>query len=288
MDLSAPIAYNGVTLQPPSASPSGAVRRGVEIENIDISSVQVDAYYDPKALAVGVDASDVYERARLVSISAAVLGTTKGDVWDQAQSVLSAFNPSIAYNADTANLGFLAMTFRQPTIDTSTWSAGYIPMQMYLRPAAPPRFVVERGRTSDTAGRGFSLPVTLSLLARDPRKYAQTQQTISITTATQTATYRGDYPTWPILSFSMSASGSSSFALTVAGGTITLNLATTTTGTFTFNYQTRTLTDANGTVRADLISSVSSVRQVKSGSTVYASSTTGMSSVTLTYREAWA
>lgn len=286
MDLSSPIIYNGLTATPPTPTP-GAPRSGVEFESVDISDLTVDAYLARRALQDGMDVGDVYLGMRNVRIQGAALGTTAGQAFDKLQSVLHAFSPTIAYQADTANKGFLAFQFRQSTISTSVWTAGYVPMQFYLRPLTPPRYSIGRASTADPTQRGFSIPFSVNLIARDPRKYAQTAQAVSISTATSpNVPHRGDYPTLPVITMTITSAGSSAFTVFVDGTSVNINFATVTSGVFSLDYSTRQLTDANGTSYQSLVAG--SFTPVRAGGVqIYVTTMTGLSSVTANYREAW-
>ena len=129
-----------------------------------------------------------------------------------------------------------------------------------------------------------------NLWAKDPRSYLQTDQTVNISTSTATLAYRGDYESFPIVSFTLTAAGNSACSIVIAGGTVQINLASTTTGTFEIDYMERTIIKtSDGTSHADLF--VTTVAQgfqpVKAGSTARVSSTTGMSASTVNYREAF-
>lgn len=293
MDLSADIVYNAFTIAGTSGSAGGVPWRGAVLNAVNVTDVDVDAYYDKRAIQDGIDAADIYLGARRIAIDASVMGSTRGDAFDQLGDLAYAFDPIIAYNADTANIGFLPFQFYQPTADISTWpTSAYpsgIPLQYYARPMQPLRYEIVRDKTGGVASLGLALRATSVLVCRDPRKYLQTQVSSSITTATQTATYRGNYQSWPVITFSMSAAGSSATIFTIGGGTVQINLSTTTTGTFTLDYATRTIKNASDVLITSLFSSsvVQDYRQVKTGSTFAVSATTGFSSCTIAYREAF-
>ncbi len=316
MDLSAPISYNGLTLQPATAVPGGAARSGWEINDIDFSTVDVTGYTDAKALQDGLDAADVYQKSRTVTIQAEVLGASKGEVWDYVQEFLDAFNPRIAYDSDTASKGFLPLAFRQPTIDTATWTAGYIDMEMLLRPAAPPRYSANRLKTAD-GGRGFSVPVSAQMLASDPRKYVIASstytykgrspgaptisydytQTVALSTATAALTYRGTYPVSPLISVSISTATATAFTITFTKGSaqsfvVSINAATLSAAvvpvTYVLNLADRTLVVAStGEDRSDAINATSTFGEVSAGWSAYTSSAAAVTA-TLYWREAFA
>jgi hypothetical protein len=300
MDLSAPITYNGLTARPATVSPTGAPMRGISFNRVDPSSIRTDAYYDDRANDDGVDAQDILLRERMLRIDGAVYATSKGHLWDELQDVLAAFHPVIAYNV--SDDGFLPLAFRQPTIDTATWTAGYIPLQFYARPVRPVSYSLTKVRTADV-GKGLSIPFSIDMIAKDPRKYAQAALSVSVGTAIVTdATYRGDYTTWPIVTFTLSASGSSAFVFTYRdpnGNTrdVTLDLSGAYTSvpgqplynTYELNFRNRSLTRL-GNRASDLIATDSEFYQIAQAPYPrITSATTGLvdGQVTMTYREAW-
>lgn len=295
MDLSAPVAYNGITFQPATQSATGAARRGYEIKDIDYARVQTDAYYDPKALTDGLDVGDVFLRGRFLDIDAAVYGTSKGDVWDQLQAMLAAFNPTLAYAEDEDNFGLLPFTFRQPTIDTATWTAGYIPLQFNARPLEPPTYNVNRMKTQDT-GRGFSLPVRARLIATNPAKVHQSEITQTLTTAAQFFTYRGDYPCWPWARLDVDAGVAGTTAIRGSGFNVYLDFSSLATDKrLVVDFEKRAVYEADrgsgfvSDTRNEFILSTSEWGQFTgSPQSVYIQSLTGISLPKFHYREAWA
>ncbi len=293
MDLTAAISYNGLTAAGLTPASGGVPSTGIVFESVDFGNVGVDAFVDKRALQDGVDASDIYLGARNVTISAGVYGSTRGDAFDRLQDLLAAFSPRLAYNADSANLGFLPFKFYQPTADIATWpTSAYpngIPLQMYLRPSAPPRYPVRRQETGGQPGKGLSFAVTLQMLARDPRKYLQSTVSQSIATTAQTAAHRGDYPTYPVISWSVATTGSSLFSITIAGQSVGVDLGAASTGSFTLDYASRSLVDASGTSFAGKIQPGARFPEIQpGGSTVVCANNGGVISLVATYREAFA
>lgn len=295
MDLSAPIVYNGLTCQPATPSGGGVATHGIEVKRANFSSVGTDYYLDDRAEDHGVDAADVYLRQRTIAIEGAVYGTSKGQMWDDLQAVLAAFNPAIAYAADTANIGFRELTFRQPTIDTTTWTAGYIPLQFYARPMEPPAYSLDRVRTADD-GRGLSIPWSVRLLAKDPRKYLQSNVSVNISTTAQSVAYRGDFPAWPIMQVTITSAGSSAATFALGSSTLWLDLSGAYDSTkdgganlLQFLFSTRTLKRLSDNYGLNgYIGEYSSYEPFSGGILRVGTPATGISSTTFTYREAWA
>lgn len=292
MDLAKSISYNGWTAAALTPTPGGAAQSGYIVEQVDLSNVPAVGYFERRALQDGANASDVFLGQRQVRVVVGVYGSTKGDYWDKAQNFLAAFTPTLAYSADTAERGFLPFKFFQPTAITGTWSTASfpngIPLQMNLRPSALPTFEIRRDETGGVSGKGLSGRFTATLVARDPRKYLQTEQSLAITLSNATATHRGDYPVLPVITVALSASGASNLFLTVNSQSIVINLSSQSSGTFTVDFSDRTLTDSNGDLQAGLITSVQSWQSIQPGGTIYsATNTTGISALTLSYREAF-
>lgn len=297
MDLSQQVAYNGLVIVNFGAPTSGQSRSGYRIVSANISPVGVARYLEKRPIQDGMNASDVYESVRQVSLIVAVYGSSKSNFWDKHEALLAAFNPRLAYNADTANLGFLPFKYIRPTADTANWPNG-IPLQIYLRPTAPPTYTVDVMATRD-GGRGFSMDVNIHLEARDPRAYAQTSQQLVINSVYQTATHRGDYPTFPVLTFAISSAATSAFSVITtpiasptSSSVITVDCSSFSTGTaLTLDYSKGILVDANGVNQSGQMTRADSYPEVLPGSATKISTgniLTGISLPAMTYYEAWA
>jgi len=289
VDLSAPIIYNGHTTAGSTLTAGGVPASGTIVERINVSEVDVAAYLERRALSDGMNASDVFLGGRRVVIDAAVFGTSIANGWDQLQAFQRAYHPRIAYNADTTNLGFLAFKFRQPTTSTGIYAGGYIPLQLYLRPISPVQHVVDRQATAGTGGKGISFRVRATLIARDPRKYVQTATTLAITTSAQTVITRGDYPTFGIVSWTQTAVGSSTFNIVLNSASISINLASQSSGSWSLDFGKRTLKKGTTNMMSVLNTESPVWAELSPGSvdTIYSSTQTGISSLTLTHYDAY-
>lgn len=293
MNLLAAISYNSLSINTASRSAGGGPTTGYRVKRFAPDPPPPTSYLEKRALADGLDAGDVYLGGRSFGLIVVAYGSTEGDFWDKAQDLFAAFSPTIAYDTDTAERGFLAFDFYQPTADIATWpESAYpsgIPMRYYMRPSSGPVYTVERSR--DTADDGpHSKAFSIPLIARDPRKYLQSATvTGQFQTANQTVTYRGDYWTHPIITFSLSATGHSAFTLTIGGLAVAIDLSGQSSGTFEFDYGKRTLIGVgSGESKAGLIRASAGYAVIESGTTYRYANITGISSCTMTYREAWA
>ena len=294
MDLSSgKVSFNGWTntLTRSANTPAD----GWEIIHADISPIGVAQYFDKKALQDGMDANDVYESQRSVNLIVGVYGSTKGRFFDNLQAGLAAFNPVLSYNADTGDRGFQALTFYQPTANTSDWPANTypngIPMKLLARPAAPPTYRLDASNQAGPDGKGLSTQVSVGLLCRNPRKYVQDAKSFTLSTSTQTATHRGDYPTFPVVTFSLSATGHSAYTLIVGSAwTMAIDLSSLSSGSYTIDFGTRTFLDANGNSKIGLATITGAWPQVDPADTTTFkhSNATGISTPLFFYNESFA
>ena len=142
MDLSAVITYNGLSINTVAQSAGGRPSTGFAVESFEPIPPDAVGYTEKRALQDGLDASDVYLGGRLFRTVVTAYGSTKGHFWDKSQDLFEAFNARIAFDADSANRGFLAFDFFQPTADLVTWPTATfpsgIPMRHYVRPVTSP------------------------------------------------------------------------------------------------------------------------------------------------------
>jgi hypothetical protein len=221
VDLSADIVYNGLTIAPPTPTGGGGPMSGYSIDELQQSNVDVVAFMEQRAVHDGLDSSDVFLGRRLITAIVTVYGSTKGDFWDKAQDLLAAFSPTLAYNADTANNGFLPFKFYQPTADISTWPLSSfpngIPMQYYLRPFDTPTYLTRRSTSGGESGKGLSEKFSVTLVAQDPRKYSQAL-------VTSGATNLGDYPTYPTFTITTTTATTGTVTFTIGSNTLSVSI----------------------------------------------------------------
>ncbi len=138
---------------------------------------------------------------------------------DKESAMLAAFDPDLCYRDSPTTDGAYAFDFSEPTTDTTTYPAGYIPLRYYLRPMGPPS-IDEDG---DQARRLFAL----GLLAADPRRYEQSEQTLALNAGTPSGNVvnRGTVPAPLKVTLAMTGAGVSNFTITRAGVAFVLNLS---------------------------------------------------------------
>jgi hypothetical protein len=286
MDFTSPVAFNGLSINTTFRGSGGTSTSGYRVLRFNPSRIEVAQFLDKRAFDDGVDASDIYLGARHTRLIVSVIGSTRGDFYDRLQDLLAAFAPRVEYTADTANLGFLPLTFSQPTADLASWTTGLIPLQLYVRSLAPPSYDLERDAVGGKTGKGAALPVTIDLIGRDPRKYAQTATVHTITTSSTTATNLGDYPTPATITIALaSTTGAIGFTIGSSAFTVTADSPG---STYVVDSATGTL-KRDGTVMMHLITpGVSWPIVLPPGGTAVVRGSLSGASVTMTYRHAFA
>src|SRR3990167_6719829 len=259
---------------------------GTIIERIEPTDIETAFYLDKRALDEGVDAGDIYLAQRAFIIHASVYGTSEGQAWDRYDDLVTAFAPRLMYNADSANLGFLAFQFTRPSI-SSDFPSG-ISMQAYLRSTRPPIVQVSRRKQGGYTGSGTQIPVIIQMVARDPRFYNQTATSVSISpaTSTQTTTHRGTYPSWPTVSFTVTGAGSATAKFNVKIGStayyVALDLSGNTgTQAYTPDFAIRRITKA-GVVNNSFFTDITSMvpHEIDPGSnSLFVQNTTNLSAI---------
>lgn len=296
VDLTKTICYNNLCIEGLDGPSGGFPQHGYALERVNISPVEAVGYADKRALQDGVDAADVFLGARALRIEAGVYGSTRGEAFDRLAAFTAAFHPTNAFIADPDEKGFLGFDFFRPTANISQWPVSTypdgIPQRIYVRAKNPPTYEFVRQKTGGQDDLGMAIKVAVDLWARDPRVYAQESQSVNIGTSTTALPYRGDYPTYPIVTIPLSAAGSSTATIVISGGSVKLNLSGLSAGTYTVDYATREIRKvSDNSLQMAVLSTTfpNDWRQVASGSTAKITSTTGVTgSVSVGYREAFA
>lgn len=204
MDISKSISYRGLELNGAALEP-GRVLRGIAVEAVDYSNVDVVGYTEKRAGSDGVHASDVYLGGRTVQLSGHIYATSLAEMFDFLHVIRSVFSPTSAYQQSPGDRGFLPIHFQQSTLDDESFPGGVVPLYMNVRPARPPVFAINRDRQdSNKNGHGqrpTAMPWSVNLLAKDPRVYVDPSRSVDVSGAAGasnvagSAINRGDYET---------------------------------------------------------------------------------------------
>lgn len=219
---------------------------GYSIERVDYSSVSVTAFTENLPAMDGIDSYDPYLSARQINMLVNVYGSTHADFWDKVNALNAALQ-AMPQAADTGTYpalpvdGRRKLSFKQDTTATGTHVDvdGYYNLYMLVRPAALPRFNVEKSSASGANDRGYATRFTISLIAEDPYRYFSATQTVSRTGAgTISITNRGTAVAWPVVVWG--SGGTTSVRSVSLSGQVVSHTTGTTAITDTFKLATST------------------------------------------------
>ena len=206
---------------------------GYKVESVNYNTVAANGFMDNQALRDGTVVTESYLGARGIDIVVSVYGETLGDFWDKLDQLSAALQPMPKdFNN---NYGLRPLRFFQPT-----WAGAYnfpngIELELTCRPSALPTYNVARRDSIGIPGGGFAQPVSIRLLAPNPRKKYISSQTA--TALSSSVTHRGTATVYAVLSKDSCAAGdsvtwtwgdSSLTAVAISAGTISVDTETTT------------------------------------------------------------
>jgi hypothetical protein len=170
-----------------SVTASLGPRSGYKVMAVSLGSSNAVGYVDKRAVADGVDVGDAYLSNRQIDVSCAVFGSSLADFHSKIQDLSDIMRPTPRYY--DSSYGFKDFKFSQATIDTATYTSGSADLRFIIRPYGLPNIVYNQAASIDnsvstSSSRGFSATVQLSLMAKEPYRYRQTQRSISVSVAT--------------------------------------------------------------------------------------------------------
>ena len=187
---------------------------GYMIEQVDFSSVGVNAFVEDTPQVDGVDGYDAYLGGRMITLILSVYGNTYTDFWAKMDALNFALQamPKAAdvsvYPALPVD-GQRKLSFSQPKVGGGSYS-----LYMMVRPVAMPRFAINNASVAGMTERGYSQKVTVQLMAEDPYKYFETAQTFSRTgTGTISVVNTGNTVAWPTVTWNLTSSTATSATL---------------------------------------------------------------------------
>jgi hypothetical protein len=139
---------------------------------------------------------------------------------DRELAFRAAFDPDVCYRDSPTTDGAYALAWREWTGDTTNFASGKRPVQLFCRPAGSPQLVE---RTEDRSSREFAV----SLIAADPRLYAQTESVLNLSPGTPSGALAniGTVKAPLKMTIVTSGSGSATFTLTRSGVSFGLDLS---------------------------------------------------------------
>lgn len=230
MDFSRPISISNATggdldinsIATSDVTASLGPRSGYKVMAVSIGSSNAVGYVDKRAVADGVDIGDAYLANRQIDISCAVFGSTLADFHSKVQELSDVMRLNPRYY--DSSYGFRELKFSQATIDTSTYTSGIATLRFIVRPFGLPNIVYNQAASIEhsvsSVSRGFSATVTLSLMAKEPYRYRQTQRSISIAVASVASSTEttaipnvGSVPVSPVIEIAHRTSSNSSYTI---------------------------------------------------------------------------
>ena len=221
MELSA-----AVTLQRPGKAPLdlNSVRdpslvgssplSGYSIEQVDFSSVAINAFSEETPLVDGIDSYDPYLGGRQINMVIGVYGSTVGDFWDKVNDLNEAMQaqPKAAntgtYPALDAD-GKRKLSFTQLSDSSPDYS-----LYMMVRPMSMPRSVTEKAASSGIESKGYASMFQISLIAEDPYKYFSSTRSFTRTGSGDiSVTNSGTTVAWPTITWANATSATISATL---------------------------------------------------------------------------
>lgn len=231
MDFSRPISISNATggdfdinsIATSDVTTSLGPRSGYKVMAVSIGSSNAVGYVDKRAVADGVDVGDAYLANRQIDISCAVFGSTLADFHSKIQDLSDVMRINPRYY-DSSN-GFRDLKFSQATIDTSNYTSGIAPLRFIVRPFGLPNIVYNQAASiehsvSSSSSRGFSATVNMSLMAKEPYRYRQTERVISVSVASVASSSAttalpniGSVPVSPVIEIAHRTSSDSSYTI---------------------------------------------------------------------------
>ena len=156
---------------------------GCRLDSIVNQPIQGVGYVEKRARGDGYDSVDVYLGSARLRLSGMIFGSNRGDTYDRLADLRAAFTPTLAYDDDSENSGYIPLYYTRPTNRTSDYETGKIDLFINVRPLTVPQIVI----TSDNSGgykdtEGFAISWVVDVEAKDPRSYSVIEKTIDLST----------------------------------------------------------------------------------------------------------
>ena len=296
-DLAASVTYRTFDLNDAARNAPNGPFVGCLLESVPWPSVRAVGYTEKRAHGDGNDAGrDVYLGPRRFALRGTIYGASRGDTFDRLVALIATLTPTLAFDDDDEEKGYLPLAFSQPTVDTDNFPTGTKNLYINVRPLGTPSFNWDRDRTGGDADEGFGVPWTCDVEAKDPRIYVETGVSATLG-ASGDLDNRGTYRA-PITITIFAPVGTLATVRFVGAGTdMTITLANTSTEEQTIVWdgekeQLLRTVSAVTTVRMDLVAfdaaTTHPIVPPGGGSyEVFTTGTVGASTITATYNEAF-
>lgn len=260
----------------------------IRLESLDPTPIQVTDLREVKQLLEGTDPNEAFEALRILEGRGVIHGASKGDLEDKTWAMYEAFSVAACRLAFAANdpAGLGPFDFKRATL---TGGGTPIPLRFYCRPGAGRPVIIGRMR------EGLSRRFAFRLYAFDPFAYAQTQTNTALGNlagGANTVTNNGNIYARPKIVIVLSGAGGAAVTLTnsTTGQSVVLNLSGLAAGTYTIDTATGKFTKADGTNVYSTVTTgfLTNLYLLAGANTVTWSTATGVTSVTFSFRDAYA
>jgi hypothetical protein len=268
---------------------------GCILESIDWTSVRGVGYTEKRARGDGNDAGlDVWLGPRRFPMRGTIYGATRGDTFDRLTDLIAALTPTLAFDDDDENMGFLPLAFSQPTDRTDDWPDSVKSLYLLIRPLGTPAFPWNRDRTGGLDAKGFGVQWACDVEAKDPRLYVEDAVSATLG-ATGDLANRGTYNSPLTITIVLPASTLTTVRYVGAGTDMTITADGTGAQTLVWDGENQVLkrtVSGVTTVRNDLVThdAATTFPIVPPGGgsyEVFTTGTVGASTITGTYHEAF-
>lgn len=279
------MSYQGLSLNNPSDTLSGASGPDTYEINTAVGGTSLDYISEVNPQRDGLEIYPMRKVSRVLTMKGTIRAPSLAVLHDKIKALALAFDPArIAHDQllDADNM-FTAFDFSVPTADTANYASGLVPSRYYALSLRIPDPVIDYST-------GFAAFFDVVLLIKDPRRYWQTQSTLSGAGTINNAL--ADYFSWPTLTITMAGAGSATYSITNTTSlhgakTLVLNLSGLANGNVvTVNMERRSI-KVGTTETASLYVSGDyfHIDPVASNAIAYTNPTNATSVVT--YRRAW-
>lgn len=147
--------------------------------------------------------------------------TQMASMEDREKALRLAFDPYECYRDSPTTAGVYALSWLEPTLDTTTYPTGWMNVSRYVRPLRQPE---TEWTVNDQSNRRWSVV----LESPDPRLYDTTLASSTVTTPFSSTNLinQGTIPSPLRVTITMSGAGASNFTITRSGVSFVLDLTT--------------------------------------------------------------
>lgn len=253
----------------------------ISLTSLDATRVETTDYRELRQWLEGAEANEAYEGVMVAFGSGQILASSEADLEDKTALMRSQFAASsvriAAAGADP--VGVLPFYFSRAT------AAGKLDLLLYARPSSGRPVII--GRRDEGMSRGYRF----ALVAFDAKFYSQTEQSVACATAGSTVlTNAGDMYSQPRI-IVVTTGGSSTIKVTIGGSSAnSVTFTGVPAGTWTLDTRRSTITKADGTngMQYRTAGFLSTLFLMNGSNTFDTTGSSGLTSVTTKFRDAYA